>query len=684
MMARVRACSGAVLTIIVALVPTLAYAATADAQTLPNIEVVEQTAYVHRGEAASITLKITDAAPTDRVSIAVGRTNASRARVRQTRADLRGVDHPAEMLAGNVVGLFLEETGERQPNGLLTKLLPVCSPTLVTDTCASLEPGVWPVAIGIGPANEPRKPKQTIMTELVVVPDRDAAVTTPPISVTIAVPLTAKPALRPDQQVRLDSLDRTRLRTLADRIEALPSVVLAVSPQLLGALELSTMPEDQALLDRLRQLAATREVLALPYSNVDEEAWRAAGLVDELKEQYQVGQATIRRVLHVEPTQGTTIVDPDATPDTLAMLSELGTSVFVFNEARLDPLPVTGWSSAPTKRFDIRGARGTGVSVDPELRRLFAGDSVLNANRLLADLSAAYFDVANASAAAAREERHGVVVLVPDDWSASTQFLNVITNGLQSNPILRTANFTSIFNLSPSGTESDTSIALPSQGVLVRSLRPELPKALGQYPTALREASSRLTSFGGLLVDNSDTKTSPLRQLLLVSGDDRLDPSERDAYLAQVLQAVDRGTKGVTITGAQRITLTSREDTFPIIIENDPANPSLHVVIELNSDPRLVFPGGRSIDKILAPGPNRLDIRVRSRTPGSFPVDVVVRDRDGVITLATARYKVRSIALSGVGLGISIAALAVLLTWWVRHHRSAKRARIATELTGAA
>jgi hypothetical protein len=51
-------------------------------------------------------------------------------------------------------------------------------------------------------------------------------------------------------------------------------------------------------------------------------------------------------------------------------------------------------------------------------------------------------------------------------------------------------------------------------------------------------------------------------------------------------------------------------------------------------------------------------VRVRSRTPGSFPVDVIVRSPDGVITLATARYKIRSLALSGVGLGISIAALA--------------------------
>ena len=115
--------------------------------------------------------------------------------------------------------------------------------------------------------------------------------------------------------------------------------VLAVSPQLLGALELSTDPDDVGLLDRLRQLAATRQVLALPYSDLDEEAWRAAGLVDELKDQYQVGHDTIRRVLHVEPTQGITIVDPSATSDTLALLTELGTSVFVFNESQAAGIP---------------------------------------------------------------------------------------------------------------------------------------------------------------------------------------------------------------------------------------------------------------------------------------------------------------------------------------------------------
>jgi hypothetical protein len=675
---------------IVGLWPSFAIVEAAGAQVAPNIEVVEQSPYARRGEKYSITVKVTNAAPTDRVAIAVGRV-VNGARVRQTRAELRElrtVDRPAEMLAGNVVGLFPEDPATpRQPNGLVTIPISICSPVQVTETCATLEPGVWPAAIGIGPANDPRKPKQAIMTELVVVPDPVAPSTTPQLEVTVAVPLTAKPALRPDQEVVLDSLDRNRLRTLADRIEALPAAVLAVSPQLLGALELSTTAEDRGLLERLRALAATREVLALPYSNLDEEAWRAAGLVGELKDQYRVGQATIRRVLDVEPTLGTTIVDSSATPDTLALLSELGTSVFVLDESQLDPLPGTGWSTPPTKRFDIRGSRGTGISVDPELRRLFAGDSVLNAHRLLADLSAAYFDVANARETAARTERHGVVVLVPDDWSTSTQFLNVISNALQSNPILRAANFTSVFNLPVSGTENDTTTATPAQGVLTRTLQPELPKALGLYPFALREAYARLNSFRELLVADSAGRTAPLTELLLVSGDDRLDSNERDAYINQVIQTVERGSKGVTITGPLRVTLTSREDTIPITIENDPANPSLNVVVELKSDPRLDFPDGRVIGpRELVPGTNRLEVRVRSRTPGSFPVDVVVRspDTDGsgsVITLTTARYKIRSLALSGVGLAISIAALAVLATWWIRHHRRTKRARLAKLVT---
>jgi hypothetical protein len=158
-----------------------------------------------------------------------------------------------------------------------------------------------------------------------------------------------------------------------------------------------------------------------------------AGLIDELKDQYRVGQATIRRVLSVEPTQGTTIVDPSATTETLATVDRARIQrLRVQRIASSTRCPGTGWGPPPTKRFDIRGARGhRGVgrsTAARALRRRLGAERTPAARRSLR----AYFDVANAREVAARSERHGVVVLVPDDWSTSTQFLNVISNALQS------------------------------------------------------------------------------------------------------------------------------------------------------------------------------------------------------------------------------------------------------------
>ena len=45
--------------------------------------------------------------------------------------------------------------------------------------------------------------------------------------------------------------------------------------------------------------------------------------------------------------------EPFAHPTLVAMLSELGTSVFVFSESQLDPLPVTGWSPVVPHRTAV-------------------------------------------------------------------------------------------------------------------------------------------------------------------------------------------------------------------------------------------------------------------------------------------------------------------------------------------
>jgi hypothetical protein len=80
----------------------------------------------------------------------------------------------------------------------------------------------------------------------------------------------------------------------------------------------------------------------------------------------------------------------------------------------------------------------------------------------------------------------------------------------------------------------------------------------------------------------------------------------------------------------------------------------------------------------LVPGPNTIEFEVESRTSGDSLLEVTVLARDAgadLGTLTAGTYTVRSTALSGLGLVLGVLATVVLLTWWARHVRRARRAR---------
>ncbi|HEY6533633.1 MAG TPA: hypothetical protein VIY72_15095, partial [Acidimicrobiales bacterium] len=68
------------------------------------------------------------------------------------------------------------------------------------------------------------------------------------------------------------------------------------------------------------------------------------------------------------------------------------------------------------------------------------------------------------------------------------------------------------------------------------------------------------------------------------------------------------------------------------------------------------------------------------RASGAFPLDVTISSANGALPVATTEYTVRSTAISGIGLALSIGAGLFLLVWWARHFRTARRAR---QLVGA-
>jgi hypothetical protein len=122
--------------------------------------------------------------------------------------------------------------------------------------------------------------------------------------------------------------------------------------------------------------------------------------------------------------------------------------------------------------------------------------------------------------------------------------------------------------------------------------------------------------------------------------------------------------------------MTSRRATIPIQLENRlPFDATVR--IELRSE-KLDFPDGWLMVETLEPGLNAIDVVVRSKTSGDSLLEVTVlppQDDTGLGQLATGKYTVRSTALSGVGLALSIIALLVLVVWWARHVRRTRRAR---------
>jgi hypothetical protein len=98
-----------------------------------------------------------------------------------------------------------------------------------------------------------------------------------------------------------------------------------------------------------------------------------------------------------------------------------------------------------------------------------------------------------------------------------------------------------------------------------------------------------------------------------------------------------------------------------------------------------VLPGGSTMP-VTIDGPSvRLDIAVRTRASGAFPIQVEVTSPDGQLSLASTRYSVRSTAVSGLGLILSLGAGLFLVVWWARHWRGSRRsAKLVTSAHPAA
>jgi hypothetical protein len=147
--------------------------------------------------------------------------------------------------------------------------------------------------------------------------------------------------------------------------------------------------------------------------------------------------------------------------------------------------------------------------------------------------------------------------------------------------------------------------------------------------------------------------------------------AQRRDELAGARASVRRFVDAIDTPPTFTITLTARNGTVPLTIRNDTGGP-VRAQVRLRSS-KAVLPGGRTIAVTIEGTSMRLDIAVRTRASGAFPIQVEVTSPDGRLSVASSRYSVRSTAVSGLGLLLSIGAGLFLVVWWARHWRSARR-----------
>lgn len=523
-------------------------------------------------------------------------------------------------------------------------------------------PGAYPVQVT---AQDPAgNDLASFLTHLIVRPGSTDA--SPPLAVSVVAELGAPPGLQPDGTTALDPDAVAALHGLTTALAETAGVpaTLATRPETLDALAVAVAEQPIAadLLDLLPRAAAGRAALALPYVDVSPDDLVTANLLDELSVQIARGAATIEDALGVAPSGTSWLADDRLGDRGLRSLQDRGIRHLVVGADAVEPLRSGVLSLSLAQPFlisDTADSTAPGVDalqVDGDLMARLDGEGPagLTVSRLLAELAVLWFEQPGIPRAA----------VVPVDDGTDPAVVRGLLSGLSTSGILQPVTLDDAFASAaplrqPGGGAVDRALVDRSSGA---SISRDLAFLLGVQ-------RGRLASLGGLLGESP--VTSSLESHLLVAVAEGLSPSERTAHVETVGTAIDRVVGGVTTQARETITLTARDGTVPITLNNSTGAPVV-VVLHARST-KLEFPEGDAIELTLTEPITRLDLAVRARTSGSVKLDLSVTSPDGVLVLDEHHLTVQSTAISGAGALLSAGAAVFLLVWWARHWRRTRR-----------
>ncbi len=203
-------------------------------------------------------------------------------------------------------------------------------------------------------------------------------------------------------------------------------------------------------------------------------------------------------------------------------------------------------------------------------------------------------------------------------------------------------------------------------------------------PSAISDQRQRVNAFASAAVGAAARSiVSALSDLVLAGQSDLLRPGQQASVEAAAGRAIDAQLARIAVAGDKTVTLTSQQGSLPVTIASS-APYDVDATLTLSSD-KLLFPNGGTqwtrpgtITLLPAPHTNVIDVPVRSRGSGVFPVEIILRSPTGDLQLSSGTITLRSTATSVVGIVLSVGAVVVLAAWWIRtsRRRRAERRRL--------
>jgi hypothetical protein len=513
--------------------------------------------------------------------------------------------------------------------------------------------GVYPVELLVTDAAG-TEVLTSLVTYLLLLPDSPDEF--PSLGVAVVMELGGPPGLRPDGTVRPDNATASHLNGRIGALDQAPEVPLTVAPvpETLDALEGGGDP-GRATLERLRGAIGDRDVLSRPYVDLDLDSLAAGGLLAQTAPQAMAGAQVLRERLH-EPLEQTWLTGPAVGDAAVGALRDLGIGRVVMPESAIEGLSDQGEGPVPVGPVDLTGSGPrAAVSDDVLASRLLGGNGALGTQRFLAELTMIWLTQPSIADRA-------VAVRIPEDAPVEPTVLGKALQALTTGGAVRAIGLDEYFSLTPVGGEEPVVIDRVDAGATtdLRSLtRP------------LENAQRAVSSLAGTLEDRA--RIQSLHRSLLIALDTELTMAQRRAYIDRIGDVVASVSDGVNAPPDFTITLTARAGTIPLTIENGTGQDvSVDVLLRSN---QLEFPDGDQMNVSVPPGGRRIDLRVRTRTSGAFPLHITLTSPDRNVVYDRTTFTIRSTAVSGVGMVLSIGAGAFLLIWWARHWRTARRSR---------